>query len=262
MVSATFYKLEASGNDFILFDARRQEPISLAPQKIAHLCDRHFGIGGDQLIILHTNDQSDLFLQLYNSDGSKAKQCGNGLRAISHYLFAHTPTATLKLFVGNERMQLSREGKGRYKVIFPTPTFSPIPQGLLSALEGNHLISHVNTGNAHIIIWQKDLASIDLASLAQRIATGSYFPDGVNMHVVSKNGPSALSIKHWERGAGETLACGSGAIAAVFDGQITHGMEKSVTVSFTKDTVAVQKIPDGYALIGGANLVFQGAVAL
>lgn len=261
MGPSTFYKLEASGNDFILFDTR-QESVSLAPQKIAHLCDRHFGIGGDQLIILHTNDQGDLFLHLYNSDGSKAKQCGNALRAISHYLFAHTPRETLRLFVGNESMQLSREGKGRYKVIFPTPTFSPIPQGLLSALEGNPPLSHVNTGNPHIIIWQKDLASIDLASLAQRIAAGSYFPDGINIHIVSKNGPSALSIRHFERGAGETLACGSGAIAAVFDGQITHGMEKSVTVSFKKDTVEVQKTPDGYALIGGANLVFQGTITL
>lgn len=261
MVASTFYKLESSGNDFILFDGRK-EAINLSPQQIPQLCDRHFGIGGDQLLLLNTNEQGALSLQLYNRDGSNAKQCGNALRAISHYLFTDTPEETLHLLVGKERMKLSREGATRYKVIFSPPTFSPLPQGLLSIIEGNPPISHINTGNSHIVIWQKEIDSIDLPSLAYRIAAGKYFPDGINIHVVAKEGPCAISIRHFERGAGETLACGSGAIAAVFDGQQNRGIENSVTVGFKKDTVEVQKTPHGYALIGGGNLVFQGKITL
>lgn len=252
----TFDKYEGAGNDFIL--------VKNSPRLISHsdtslirsLCDRHFGIGADGLILIEECEGYDFRMYYLNSDGSPGAMCGNGARCAAHFAMRHfTGFRDLTFLAGDGPHTARPAGEDKTEVsIIDVSNVSPAPDGIL-----------VNTGVPHLVVFTDDNTSADLVSLGRALRWSPvYAPEGVNVNLVSI-AEGKLSVRTYERGVeDETLACGTGitasAIAAAYTGKIvTSGTEVlarggTVSVRFNLTGKGATDI----FLAGPANFVFSG----
>lgn len=253
-----FIKMVASGNDFVVLDYRQNDS-ALTPAQIQHLCHRRTGIGADQVLCLFPSDQADLTMTIFNQDESTAAQCGNGLRALATLIFQENPDRQKGSIEVNGHVHRVQKCGDDVSVSFKTPTFFDLPP-LDHELAAFNPVG-VDVGNLHLILWTEGLAAFDLSEIAPRFQT-LFLPDSLNVHVVQILSEDEISMKHWERGVGETDACGSGAIASVFAGHHQKILADSVRVHFKYDTVEVSQKASGYYLKGRAQIVFRGSIDL
>jgi len=259
-VKILFTKMESLGNDFIVINSIKNK-IAISRKIIKELADRHFGIGADQVLIIELSrkKQVDFHYRIFNADGTEAEQCANGVRCIAKYLYLKKITNKKQLFLsckaGITRTQLERDGEIVATVDAPKIIKIrkvPIPRAV-------KLWHAINAGNPHLVLQIPSLirSFVVLAqSLAQR------FKQGINVGFVQKCTAHAIKLKVYERGAGETLACGSGAIAAAAAG-IWRGLLKSpVTVRFRfgKLTVIWPSIIAPISVKGPAKMAFDGEI--
>lgn len=234
-----FTKLQATGNDFILIDARN---FNLNWNKLAQdMCNRHFGIGADGLILLLNSDYANFEMRIINSDGSEAQVCGNGLRCFAKYVIDHGlcqgTELTISTLAGMKSIKVSlSEGKvNRAIVNMGKPIFKAeaVPLDIRElenrgiAVDTNpildyalHLpgydlaLSFVSMGNPHAVaFWSGSLRDFPLAEVGPQIEYHALFPERTNFEIANVVNKNCLEVRVWERGAGETLACGSGACA-------------------------------------------------
>jgi diaminopimelate epimerase len=253
----TFYKYHGTGNDFLLFD-NRDGKIKLSAEQIARMCDRHFGIGADGLMLLEHADGYDFRMVYYNADGNESTMCGNGGRCITAF-------AKSLGMINNTARFLAIDGEH-------TATINP--DGSIS-LEMQHVAeiniqdgyTIMNTGSPHYVMMVKDLNAVNVFNEGKKIRNQPEFqPAGINVDFVQLH-DGKLSVRTYERGVeNETLSCGTGVIAsaiavtAKFMGEFSTDIETpggNLDVSFTKDNLTTAT---DIVLTGPAVFVFKGEV--
>lgn len=223
-----FHKMHGAGNDFVLIDARGLD-FSMTPVIASRLADRHRGVGCDQILVLRDAGDPAIMAryEVWNSDGSSAGQCGNGARCIGLYLEMTAASSdapfTVESPVGKVTMRRCKDGE--YEIEMGVPSFEPdtvpislAPKNGLYYLEspwGRLEFGAVSMGNPHALLLTRDIDSPQIPEIGEFISKHEIFPQGCNAGFAQLAGPGKISLRVVERGAGETLACGSGACAAM-----------------------------------------------
>ncbi len=220
-----FAKMHALGNDFVIMQA--EKPLETLPVK--HWADRHRGIGFDQLLIIEASTQADFFCRIFNADGSEAEQCGNGLRCVARYIVEHQLSAkkNLSLQTKSGIYPVIIENVDRIRIAMGIPRIQEKAMTLaLPHHEDKVTMTVLDVGNPHAIIRVSDLQPNITRNLGPIISTHAYFPQGVNVGFMQIKNEHHIVLRTYERGSGETFACGSNACAAVAAG-ITNGWLQS-----------------------------------
>jgi diaminopimelate epimerase len=272
-----FTKMHGLGNDFVVIDATRRQ-IQLSVDQCRHIADRHFGIGCDQILLVEAprDAATDFYYRIINADGSEVEQCGNGARCFARFVYDRGLTKKREIDVGtlagNIRLYLEQEDQVRVNMGVPIlePDRIPFHAEQQSAsytieIEGqNHLIGAASMGNPHAVLQVPDTDSAPVGELGPLIETHPRFPNRVNagfMQVVARD---RIRLRVFERGTGETLACGTGACAAVVIGQIRDLLDNEVTVNLLGGDLVI-KWQGGDApvwITGPAAFVYEGSIQL
>jgi len=265
-----FIKMQATGNDLVIIDdlAKPVTTFHTATPEVARkICDRRFGIGADQILWLRepSKNGADAEMVILNSDGSTAEMCGNGLRAVGIYLHRHgtkpyQPTYSIQTEAG---LQLVEVRSTDVAVHMGVPDVSKNVEKI-SVLGKNFGFTRVTFGNPHAVIMVDDLSQIDLLELGPKIETDPLFPKKTNVEFVQVLGPHKIEAKIWERGAGATLACGSGACAAAVIALISGRVKSPVDVVLPGGTLSISWEGQGKPVIkaGTAQEVFRGELMI
>ena len=270
----TFVKMQALGNDFVVIDGINQA-INLSADNVRALADRHRGIGFDQLLLLESSQspEADFRYRIFNADGSEVAQCGNGARCLARFIHDNrlSDKSEVKVQTQAGLLRLRYLGLNQASVSLGVPLFKPqeIPHQLqgdgpvyqLTVGDGHELeFLTVNVGNPHVLIRVDDVTKIDVPNIGAHITRHLAFPEGVNVGFVAIESPERLSLRVYERGVGETLACGSGACAAAVLAQTQGWCRGDVTVAQQGGELQVQWTGEGEEvwLSGPAEHVFNG----
>ena len=234
-----FIKMHGLGNDYIYVDCfdpvtadliAQTELSSLAQQ----LSDRHFGIGSDGLVLILPSNEADARMRIFNADGSEAQMCGNAIRCVGKYLYESglcrrtqiriqtlAGLRTLRLHTTEGKVDSAEVNMGKAEVQFDELMINYRPVAFVS----------VNMGNPHIVLFpQTHVATMSLTPLGPTLERHPHFPEGTNVEFVSVRNPNELDMRVWERGSGETMACGTGACAAAVAAAVLSKTGNSVTV--------------------------------
>ena len=271
-----FTKMQGIGNDFILvncFEDDVGDPSRLAIQ----MCRPHFGVGADGLVLLEQADGADAGMRIFNSDGSESEMCGNVARCIGRYMFERGLTDKKELSLltkgGIRQMWLTTDEDTvvNVRVDMGSPELSPrlIPVDLPGEMVLRHrlqmmgqtlFLTCVNMGNPHAVIFVRDPEVIDLPVLGPMIEHHPLFPRRINVEFVRAINREVLQMRVWERGAGETLACGTGACAALVAGVLTGMCDRSVQMKLPGGNLQLQwNASDNHVYMSGpAEFVFDG----
>lgn len=246
----TFWKMEALGNDFVVLNGRTQK-VDLTPANIQKVSDRHYGIGCDQILIIESSDIADAKITIFNADGSRAEMCGNGMRAVGLYLKASLPKA-LETDAGVINVHMSsnliQAAMGPHREVQPVKIFEETG-------------FHVNIGNPHTVFFKESIDTINISEIGPKIENYPEFPHKTNVEFVEVLSPYRLKIRIWERGAGETLACGSGACAVVLAYWHHFGIKSAPTEVLMPGGSLKISLQDGQIYQEGpARFVFQGSL--
>jgi diaminopimelate epimerase len=276
-MSVKFTKMHGLGNDFAVFDAISQK-IDLPPHIIQQLADRHFGIGFDQLLTIEIGKTgiSDFHYRIYNADGSESGQCGNGVRCVARFLHENNMTDKnlLKLSAKAGVMTVEIENYDQIKVNMGQPLLEPeqIPlnmpyrasQYILNLFETEQKIMSVSMGNPHAILRVEDAVTAPVSVLGQRIGHHPAFPEKTNVEFMQIISRDKIKLRVYERGVGETLACGTGACASVVVGIINQWLDSKVDVELTGGTLKIEWQGVGHPVMmtGPAVTVYEGEVTI
>jgi len=233
MRKIVFSKYHGQGNDFIIIDAA-QKSISFGEEEIQIICDRHLGVGADGLILVKKSEDYDFYMDYYNMDGSKAEMCGNGIRCMAGFIFdkklSSESSIEIDTLAGVKAIEMEINGNllGSISVDMDKPIFDPklIPVDLkrdevfgYKVPVGNRVfnINCISMGNPHCIIFldqDEELGNIPLDVWGPALEKHSIFPNKTNVEFIKMGEENQIDMRVWERGVGETLACGTGACAA------------------------------------------------
>jgi diaminopimelate epimerase len=271
-----FTKMQGAGNDFVVLDAR-DAPLALAPAAYARLADRRFGVGCDQTLVIEAPRARGhaAHYRIFNADGSEAEQCGNGVRCVARWLAEHggaPKRMTLGSLGGPVEVELLDDGAVR--VDMGAPRLAPIEipfdadatrtSYALQALGADWEIGAVSMGNPHAVLAVQDLEHAPVATLGPAIEHHARFPQRTNVGFMQRLAADRIRLRVHERGVGETLACGTGACAAVVWGRLTGELGERVTVELPGGRLVIEW-PGGDApvwMTGPAVSVYRGEIAL
>jgi diaminopimelate epimerase len=261
-----FLKMHGLGNDFVIIDARGVgDP--LTPALARALGDRHRGVGFDQLAVIADSATADALITFWNADGSDAGACGNATRCVAHLLMAESGAGGVSLQLTNGRLNAERLADGRIRAdMGPAHTgWRDIPlarEADTAALPLPGAPGAVSMGNPHCVFFVDDAEAVPLAEIGPQSEHHPMFPDGANVEFVQVISPSEVRFRVWERHAGITLACGSGACAAVVAGVRKGLLERRVAVHLDGGTLEIEWREDGHVLMTGPVAhVFEGRLS-
>jgi len=272
-----FTKMHGAGNDYVYingFDVQVDNPAELAQQ----VSDRHFGIGSDGLILILPSDQADVRMRMFNSDGSESEMCGNGIRCVAKYAYDHGLAKTLEMNIetgnGVLSLQLFPAENGlieRVKVNMGKPGLSRGDMAMTGVaaeevvnvpllIDGQQFdITCVSMGNPHCVIYVDDVDSFPVAEIGRRIENHECFLQRTNVEFVQVVSPTEVIQRTWERGAGETFACGTGASAVTVAGVLTGRTERKILNHLRGGDLELEWLEEGpVTKIGPAVEVFSG----
>src|SRR5579883_940776 len=285
-----FTKYHGLGNDFILIYNRSSSQPILTPEQAAKLCDRHFGVGADGVIFaLPGDNNTDYTMRIYNSDGSEPEMCGNGIRCLAQFLAdlegvekkeelssssASLPiTYRIQTLAGVITPQLMPDGQVKVDMGIPRLLASEIPTTICSAEEKvinrplevagqQWSVTCVSMGNPHCITFVEDVTSIPLEVIGPQFEHHPVFPQRTNTEFIQVVRRNYLKMRVWERGAGITLACGTGACASLVAGVLTGKCDHSATVELPGGCLQIEwsAINDHVYMTGPAEQVFTGYI--
>jgi len=269
-----FTKMHGLGNDFIVIDCRKRSipRIARVVQKLSH---RRFGIGFDQALILLPSKKADFRMDIYNADGGKVEMCGNGIRCLARYIWdrglSEQDVLEIETLAGIIK---PRRSGGQVKVDMGEPILAGerIPVRKKGEVVDHSLmvsgrrfrVTAVSMGNPHCVIFVDDVDTFPVQRFGPSIETDPFFPERVNVEFVEVVSERALKMRVWERGSGETLACGTGACATVVAATIKGLVKGQTTVRLRGGNLKIgwNKRDNHVSMTGPAEEVFQGTVEL
>ncbi len=263
-----FHKMHGLGNDFVVFDAR-ERAVAMSPARARAIADRHTGIGCDQLILIEASDVATAKMRIFNSDGGEVEACGNATRCVATLLGGQPSIETLggilssSLTTGGASVDM---GAPRFDWDAVPLAYAMDTAALPLAWDGLEPLAApmaLSVGNPHIIFIVPDTDAVDLGSIGPGIEHDPVFPERVNVNVATIESPDRIRLRVWERGAGLTLACGTGACATAV-AAIRSGRAKSgVTVALPGGELVIDWQPGGtIRMAGPATHVFTGELDL
>lgn len=270
-LSVPFIKMHGIGNDFIVIDDLGRLPL-MDPERVflfvRKICDRKFGVGADQLLWLKRSEDPtcDVRMEIYNTDGSIAEMCGNGIRAVALYLHRHEGRAQsryrIETLTGIQSVVLSGEDEVRVDMGPPrlVSGFETEGEKLVYDGEAAQTFFEVSMGNPHAVIFTDSIKDVPLVQIGPLIETHPRFPQRVNVGFVEVVNSNWIRLRVWERGAGPTLACGSGACAAAVTSIATGKVKSPVRVSLPGGDLTIEWQGQGTSVFmqGPAEEVFHG----
>ncbi len=276
-----FTKMHGIGNDYIYVNCLK-ESIENPSELSKKLSDRHFGIGSDGLILIYPSKVADFEMRMYNSDGSRGEMCGNGIRCVGKYVYDKGLTTkdhlTIETLAGIKKLKLEiEEGKAkRIKVdmgapilegkLIPVNNFEGrVIKEPLKAGGREYEMTCVSMGNPHCIIFGSDLEKLDIETQGAAIENHEMFPNRINAEFVEVIDKNTVKVRVWERGAGETMACGTGACAVAVAGIINGLLDNEVTVKLRGGDLKISWDGDTKSSVfmtGEATTVFEGDVCI
>ena len=272
-----FTKMQGLGNDFVVIDALGQR-VSLLPEQIRRLADRRFGIGCDQVLFVERprSPGTDFHYRIFNADGSEVEQCGNGARCFARFVFDKGLTDKRVIPVGTAAgdMRLYLEEDGLVRVDMGVPGFEPecIPfeararaESYTLDVDGQTLnLGVVSIGNPHAVLLVEDIQAAPVRELGPLVECHPRFPQRINVGFMQILEPAGIRLRVFERGAGETLACGSGACAAVAIGRSWGLLAERVRASLPGGDLGVEWPGESRPIWmkGPAVSVFEGEIEL
>ena len=273
-----FTKMQGCGNDYIYFDCFYQiinNPSALSVK----LSDRRYGIGGDGIILICPSNSADAKMRMFNLDGSEGKMCGNGIRCVGKYLYDNnivkkseisietlSGIKTLKVLENNGKAELLTVNMGKPELIAEK---IPVNLNLHKVIDyeavfggKNYNITCVSMGNPHCVVFCNDINSIDIEKIGPAFENSELFPEKINTEFIEIVDKNILNMRVWERGSGETLACGTGASAAVVAAVLNGFCAKNenITVNLKGGTLTINYSDDAVYMTGSAKKVFEGVV--
>jgi diaminopimelate epimerase len=277
MATLDFAKLHGTANDFIYVDARKglaADPAALARR----LCDRRRGIGADGLILLEPSRDADCRMTIYNADGSRAEMCGNGIRGLAKFVYdrglAKAEPLRIETDAGVKVVHAERNGGGKVTRVtvdmgrpvwngrdIPVAADGEIIERPLEVAGRTWQITCVSMGNPHCVVFVDDVAGLPVASLGPAFEHHPFFPKRINTEFIRIAARNRLEMRVWERGAGETMACGTGACAAAVVAARTGRSGPQSTVVLRGGELEIDWREDDRVLMtGDAVEVFDGRV--
>lgn len=274
-----FTKYHGLGNDFILIDNRGDSSPMITQEQAVQWCDRNFGIGADGVIFaLPGQDGTDYTMRIFNCDGSEPEMCGNGIRCLAHFLSELSGVANkteYRIYTLGGVMMIKIQGDSiKVDMGIPMLAADQIPTTLAAADDQvvnaplevagkTWQVTCVSMGNPHCITFVEDVAAIDLATLGRQFEHNAAFPQRTNTEFVQVVRPDYLKMRVWERGAGATLACGTGACATVVAGVLTGMSERKCTVELPGGCLEIEWADNQRVyMTGPAKKVFTGKAYL
>ena len=277
-----FSKYHGLGNDFILIDNRHTTEPIVTPEQAIQMCDRHFGIGGDGVIFaLPGTEDTDYTMKIYNSDGSEPEMCGNGIRCLAKFIAdlegnsEVNKTYKIKTLAGVITPQMKDNGEVKVDMGVPLLTAKEIPTTLVEAedkavarpleVAGKTWdVTCVSMGNPHCITFVEDNNLIPLAQIGTLFEHHSVFPQRTNTEFIQIVKPDYIKMRVWERGAGITLACGTGACASVVAGVLNGKCDRLCTVELPGGCLQIEwsEANNRVYMTGSAQKVFTGTYYL
>jgi diaminopimelate epimerase len=242
-----FTKMHGCGNDYIYVDCFR-EPMPHDPGGVSRaISDRHFGVGSDGLILICPSDKADARMRMFNADGSEAEMCGNGIRCVAKYVYDHRlvrkPTLTVETGRGVLTLDLEISGGGMRHVrvdmgepileaerVPTTLAGNPVLNAPLDVAGRMLAVTCVSMGNPHCVTYVPEITDELVLGVGPQLANHPAFPRRTNVEFVRMNLPDDVTMRVWERGSGETLACGTGACAVAVAGVLTGRTAREITV--------------------------------
>ncbi len=275
-----FTKMQGLGNDYVYVNGFT-ESVENKEEAARLLSDRHFGVGSDGLILINPSEVADFEMEMYNADGSRGKMCGNGIRCVAKYVYDYGLTDKTKISVetlgGIKYLDLTVEdGKVvLVRVDMGEPILEadkiPVAAGKEKVIdepivveEKEYRTTSVSMGNPHTVVYMDEIATLDLEKIGPGFECHPWFPDRVNTEFVKVIDDTLLEMRVWERGSGETLACGTGA-CAVAVASILNGLAKrEVTVRLLGGDLKIEwdEKTNHVFMTGPAAVVFDGEIAL
>lgn len=279
-----FTKMHGLGNDFILINCLYKSlgDSSFLSYLAKKLCDRNFGIGADGVILILPSSKADLRMRIFNSDGTEAQMCGNGIRCFTKYAYENKLISKIKFTVETlagiitpelifkdkeisgikvdmgipklKRREIPMEGKDTLTVVNETLKINP---------EQIFKITCVSMGNPHCIIFVNDVQSIPVDEIGPKIENNPLFPEKTNVEFIQVLNKQEINFRVWERGVGETLACGTGACAALVAAVLNKKTDRQALVHLVGGDLNIQWVDNGHIyMTGPAELVFKGEIYL
>ncbi len=274
-----FTKMQGAGNDYIYINCFEEAPPQNPSELSKKLSDRHFGIGSDGIILILPSEVANLRMKIYNADGTEAQVCGNGLRCAGKFAYEHGICRENELLVetlaGVKKLRLNIEDGAvkSVRVNMGAPSFKPasLPMNVpdedfinkpIAAAGRIFSITALSMGNPHCVIFAEALDRLDLELYGPAIENHSLFPERVNVEFAEAVAEGVFKVRVWERGSGETLACGSGASAVLAAAYVNGKCGGSAKIILSGGELFVER--DEYSgeiyMTGGAEIVFNGVI--
>ncbi len=261
MAEINFTKMHGLGNDFVLIDGRKGSLDNLEIKKMAiEICDRHFGVGADGMLVVRPSQKAHYRMQIFNPDGSEPEMCGNGIRCFAKYVYeadglkeevisVETPAGVIlpAVILGPDKSVIGAE----------VDMGTPRDEGEVK-LQGYNF-RKISMGNPHAVALVDDMTRINLYAVGPKIENDPHFPERTNVEFVRVINDKEIEVAVWERGAGETLACGTGGCASVVAATLAKKIGRRAVVHLPGGDLDIEWGEDGHVLMRGpARTVFEG----
>lgn len=272
----SFTKMHGIGNDYIYINCMESVPDRL-PELAEEMSDRHFGVGGDGIVLICPSDKADFRMRMFNNDGSEARMCGNASRCIAKYVHDHKLTyktcISLETLSGIKVLSLNMSPSGEVESVTVDMGEPELNAGLVpvrSTAEkmveepvatscGEVRVTAVSMGNPHGVVFVDRIEDVPFETLGPELEKHSMWPDRANIEFLQIISPSEARMRVWERGTGETLACGTGACASAVAAALTGRCGREVTIHLRGGDLYIRWANNGHVMMtGGATEVFEG----
>ena len=275
-----FTKMQGLGNDYVYVNCFK-ETIENPPEMAKKVSNRNFGIGSDGLIMINPSDVADFEMEMYNADGSRSEMCGNGIRCVGKYVYDYGLTEkehiSVETLAGIKYLDVTVEdGKVKLvKVDMGSPEL--VPENIPIVADGNRVIDEpinvngteyrmtgVSMGNPHAVVYVEDVKGLDIETIGPAFENHERFPNRVNTEFVKVLDRNTVEMRVWERGSGETMACGTGACAVAVACILNGFTEDKVTVKLLGGDLQIEwdKEADKIYMTGPAEVSFDGEINL
>lgn len=276
-----FTKMTGLGNDYIYVDCTSGVKLKNIPELTKRISDRHFGIGADGLILIDKpeNSNSDFKMRIFNSDGSEAEMCGNGIRCVAKLIhdneLSNKDKISIETLAGIKKVKILEDEEGKCNeaiVDMGEPIFQDnnIPYDLYESFNKNLILdvgeekmrfTVVSMGNPHAVTFVQDLENIPIEKIGPMIENNPIFPNRTNVEFAQVIDKNNIKVRVWERGVGETFACGTGACAAVVAGGINGYTDENVSVNLLGGELKIEWGKDNHIYMQGpATTVYEGRI--